>query len=289
MNKPAFDKILLAIDGSLAAKAAVGAVAHLAAPTGAQVVVLHVGNLEKRARDGEREEETLIEAHLLVDEVVADLLAAGVSASGEFVNAADGNVGQAIERAAEAHGANLVAVGSRGLSDVAGLFETSVSHRLVADLDCPILVAGAGSDPARPLRRILLAVSNEAESDRLADLAISIAKPARSSILVLHVLAHPTANEYFSYIEPEEEAKAVVNRTIERIRAAGVEVAGKIKGSILPVADEIAETVERWDADLVIAGSRRHRDLAALFVGATEHELIRNAHRPVLIAARSVR
>jgi len=56
---------------------------------------------------------------------------------------------------------------------------------------------------------------------------------------------------------------------------------------VLPVADEIAAVARVWDADLVISGSRRHRDLAALIVGSTDHELIRQAHRPVLVARRS--
>ena len=289
MNKRSFHKILLAIDSTPASRAAVGAIAHLAAPTGADVLVLHVWNLETRRRLGRRDVETLTAAHHLVDDVVADLVAAGVKASGLLVNAAESQVGPAIEEAAEAHGADLVAVGSRGLSDLVGVFEGSVSHRLIADLDCPVLVAPAGAHRERPLRRILLAVSSQAESEALADMAIAIAAPARASILVLHVLIHPmVANEYAFYLEPEEEAQGVVDRTVERIRSAGVEALGKVKGGSLPVADEIAESVESWDADLVIAGSRRHRDLAALLVGATEHDLIRQANRPVLIAARKV-
>lgn len=290
MNKDSFDKILLAIDSTAPSWAAVGAIAQLAATTGAEVLVLHVWNLGVRVNAGTWNVETLTEARELVDEVVADLVAAGVKASGELVNAAESKVGSAIEDAAESYGADLVAVGSRGLSDLAAIFEGSVSHRLIADLDCPVLVAGAGSYRSRPLQRILLAVSNQAEAAALADLAIAVAKPTGASILVLHVLIHPmVANEYAFYLEPEEEAQAVVDRTIERIRTAGLEAAGKVKGGILPVVDEIVETAQGWDADLLITGSRRHRDLAALLVGATEHELIRQARRPVLIAARETR
>jgi nucleotide-binding universal stress UspA family protein len=54
-----------------------------------------------------------------------------------------------------------------------------------------------------------------------------------------------------------------------------------------PVAAENADLARTWDADLIVSGARRHRDLAALIVGSTDHELTRQAHRPVLIAARS--
>ena len=55
--------------------------------------------------------ETLPEARKLVDGVLDGLREAGVKARGEVVNAASTKVGPAIEEAAEAFGADLVAVG----------------------------------------------------------------------------------------------------------------------------------------------------------------------------------
>jgi nucleotide-binding universal stress UspA family protein len=79
----------------------------------------------------------------------------------------------------------------------------------------------------------------------------------------------------------------LVDHAVRRVLAAGVKAEGRVGSAVLPVADEIAAVAQTWDADLVISGSRRHRDLAALVVGSTDHELIRQAGRPVLIAGRS--
>lgn len=247
--------------------------------------MLHVWNLETRVREGSWDVETLPEARKLVDDVVESLREAGVGASGELVNAASKTVGPAIEEAAEVFGADLVAVGSRGLSDLAGVFAGSVSHRLLADLDCPVLVAQA---PVRTghLRRILLAISHEGESGPLGDLAAGIAKPVDASVLVFHVQARAAAAEGYVYVEPPPEAQAVVDQAVARIRASGVKAEGRVGTAVMPVAGEIAAVAETWDADLIISGSRRHHDLAALIVGSTDHELIRQAHRPVLIARR---
>ena len=286
MTPPPFRRILLAIDSSPAARAATEVIGHIAAPAQLEVVVLHVWNMQTRIRGGRWDIETATEARLLVDEVVADLKAAGVKASGEIVNAADEKVGLAIERAATELGADLVAVGSRGLSDLAGAFKGSISHRLIADVDCPVLVSPAGPARTQSIRRILVAVSHQSESGPLTDLAVAISKSVGGTIHVLHVLAPPRIAGEYTFLEPIEEAQATVDGAVERIRAAGAKVSGEVKFGNLSVAHEIVEVARIWDADLIIAGSRHHKDLAALIVGATEHDLIREAGRPILIAAR---
>jgi nucleotide-binding universal stress UspA family protein len=286
MERPLFSKILLAVDSTHSSRAAAVAIAHLAAPLKSQVLVLHVWNLETRVREGSWDIETLPEARKLVDGVVERLREAGVDASGQLVNAATNKVGPAIEESAAAFGADLVAVGSRGLSDLAGVFAGSVSHRLLADLDCPVLIAAEAPARTERLRRILLAISYEAESGPLGDLAAGIAKPVDATVLVFHVQTRATAAEGYVYIEPPAEAQAVVDQAVARIRASGVKAEGRVGMAVLPVADEIAAVAQTWDAHLIISGSRRHRDLAALIVGSTDHELIRQAHRPVLIAPR---
>jgi len=287
MGQPLFRKILLAIDATPASRAAAVAIAHLAAPMKSEVLVLHVWNLEPRMKEGLIDIETQRDARLLVDDVVERLREAGVAASSELVNAATKKVGPAIEKAAEAFGADLMAVGSRGLSDLAGVFAGSVSHRLLADLDCPVLVASGAPARPEPFRRLLLAISCEAESGPLGDLAAAIAKPVAASVLVFHVAFRATGAEGYVYVEPSSEAQAVVDLAVARIRAQGVEAEGRVGAAVHPIAEEIATVAQKWDADLIISGSRRHRDLAALVVGSTEHELIRQAHRPVLIAGRS--
>jgi nucleotide-binding universal stress UspA family protein len=286
MERPLFSKILLAVDSTHSSRAAAVAIAHLAAPLKSQVLVLHVWNLETRVREGSWDIETLPEARKLVDGVVERLREAGVDASGQLVNAATNKVGPAIEESAAAFGADLVAVGSRGLSDLAGVFAGSVSHRLLADLDCPVLIAAEAPARTERLRRILLAISYEAESGPLGDLAAGIAKPVDATVLVFHVQTRATAAEGYVYVEPPAEAQAVVGQAVARIRANGVKAEGRVGMAVLPVADEIAAVAQTWDAHLIISGSRRHRDLAALIVGSTDHELIRQAHRPVLIAPR---
>ncbi len=52
------------------------------------------------------------------------------------------------------------------------------------------------------------------------------------------------------------------------------------------VSERIASLADDWEADLLVLGSRRHRDLAASLVGSVVHRLCHVTTRPVLVAER---
>jgi nucleotide-binding universal stress UspA family protein len=116
-NQERFSTIVLATDGSAAAVAAVEATIELARFSNATVHVVHVWNLELHHRHGAWDHEVHGEAERLVHETVERLAAAGITAD-ETVYRADGShVADAIAQVVRRHGADLVVIGSRGLSD----------------------------------------------------------------------------------------------------------------------------------------------------------------------------
>lgn len=52
------------------------------------------------------------------------------------------------------------------------------------------------------------------------------------------------------------------------------------------MAARLAAAAERWNADLIVVGSRRPTDLGGLVLGSVGHELVRRTYRPVLLAER---
>lgn len=67
----------------------------------------------------------------LVDERVRKLKDSGVSARGELLSAVFGRAARVILEVASNTGAGLVVMGSRGLSDLAGLVMGSVTHKVL--------------------------------------------------------------------------------------------------------------------------------------------------------------
>ncbi|HEX6580905.1 MAG TPA: universal stress protein [Actinomycetota bacterium] len=129
-----FDRIVLAVDGSEHAGRAVGVAADLA-KGGGEVHAIHVHEVGIVASI-----ETSSEAKKLVDGVVGELQNAGVRASGSAIAARAGSVAPAILDAAKTFDANLIVLGTRGLSDFAGLLLGSVAHKVIHHAECPVLV-----------------------------------------------------------------------------------------------------------------------------------------------------
>lgn len=135
-----FERILLAVDGSEPSRRAMEAAAELAVGNGAEVLVLHVRELDPRGRAGPVSLEEPGEAADLVNGVVADLRGRGVKASGEAYAAVGGGAAPQIISAAKAFGAGLIVMGTRGSSDFAALLVGSVAHKVIHHAECPVLV-----------------------------------------------------------------------------------------------------------------------------------------------------
>jgi nucleotide-binding universal stress UspA family protein len=135
-----FQTIMVAIDGSESSERAVELARGLATRLHSEVVVLHVRE-RMPSRSGAFDLETLEEAAGLVDRVVASVKDAGASARGELIDGISGHTAKSISEAAREAGAELIVVGSRGLTDFGSMMLGSVTHRLLHVGQIPVLIA----------------------------------------------------------------------------------------------------------------------------------------------------
>ena len=138
-----FEKIVLAVDGSPSSAAAVHTATGFAAKTGAEVEVVHVREhdvIPSRAGSGP-DLETPVEAQELLSGVVDTLREAGVTAHGTLLHSQTREVARTIIDTADVVGADLIVVGSRGLSPLSSALLGSVSSKLIHDAGRPVLVA----------------------------------------------------------------------------------------------------------------------------------------------------
>jgi nucleotide-binding universal stress UspA family protein len=134
-----FEKMLLAIDESEHSAKAVLIVKDLAARLDAEVIVLHV--LERDAsKVGAFDYEAPEEAPAIVIDAVQELQNNGVKARGEIAHTIYGRAAEQILDAAKKEGASLIVMGSRGLSDWAGLLLGSATQKVLHLGDIPVLV-----------------------------------------------------------------------------------------------------------------------------------------------------
>jgi nucleotide-binding universal stress UspA family protein len=277
-----YQKILFAVDGSVHMRAAGPAVGRLAQATGARLTVLHVVAANPEAAPaGQRE------APVEVERVVRQLREFGGEVDLVTREAPAATVAETIVAVAKELGSDVIALGSRGLSDLSGLFRGSISHQVIAASDCPVLVVRYGvRRPSGPVRRILLAIAGGEEIPHALEAAITIARATDAEVLVLHARYLITGMDNWPYIEPDEFAQQAVLTVVRHLEKAGVRAVVYSPLAVSGIAREISHEARAWQADLVIIGSRRLSELASLLLGGIDHRVIQLSDRPVLVAER---
>ena len=134
-----YERLLVALDHSEVAPRVIAAAKDLACLSKGTVWVLHIREREF-GRLGLTPSEPDEEAQAAVGEGVDALMQAGVDAQGEMREAIFGHAAQEIVKDAREHDADVIIMGSRGRSDLAGLVLGSTAHKVIHLSDRPVLV-----------------------------------------------------------------------------------------------------------------------------------------------------
>ena len=132
-------KILVAIDDSKHARKVVDAATELGKALNGEVVLLHLREREL-SRVGAFDLESTDEAGDLVDGFVREMKDAGVNARSDVRVTLHGRVANDILTESKELGADLIVMGSRGLSDLSALLLGSVAHRVLHLAECPVMI-----------------------------------------------------------------------------------------------------------------------------------------------------
>jgi nucleotide-binding universal stress UspA family protein len=292
-----FQTILVPLDFSAHAQAALALAIDLArqAP-GARLHLLHVFELRiplsppyerispDAYLDGLREVATsrLAEAERAAAE-------AGVAYETHFVQ---GMAADVVPETARRVGADVIVMGTRGLTGLKHALLGSVAEQTARVAPCPVLTLHAPAGPARraalPFRRILVPVDFSPHADAALALAIELGREHGAELHVLHVNELPVlitttygiAIPQSVWDEVREAASAGLERALEEIRAAGL--TGHTHLVTGPAADSIVAAAESAEADLVVMGTRGLRGLKHALLGSVAERTLRTAACPVL-------
>ncbi|HMS83805.1 MAG TPA: universal stress protein [Nitrospira sp.] len=201
---------------------------------------------------------------------------------------AHGPIAHTISRMARRLKADLILMGSRGLSDIQGFLLGSVSRQVAATAPCPLLVV---KQPMTTLLRVAIAVDDSKPSRAAARFLRSHILPESATVTILTSVESPVtdfAARYLSESQLAELKGPVMERATRLVDALRGEF---IKGGFSVVTqvhmDHVIETIvkhiETSHDQLLVIGSRDLTKSERLYLGSVSESLLRHAPCSVLV------
>jgi nucleotide-binding universal stress UspA family protein len=294
-------RILCAVDGSEHSQWGIQALEAFAGQAPDQVVLLHIIDqpslqaavnknpvARKRALAAMEKAGTT----LLRDAARAARLALGQAATRPRTKfqtiLAHGPIAQTISRTARRLKADLILMGSRGLSDIHGFLLGSVSRQVAATAPCPLLVV---KQPLTALLRVAIAVDDSKPSRAAARFLRSRILPESSMVTILTSMESPVTDFAARYLSESqlaelkrpvmERATRLVNGLRDEFIKDGFSVVTQVQMD--HVIDTIVKHVEASHDQLLVIGSRELTKSERLYLGSVSESLLRHAPCSVLI------
>jgi nucleotide-binding universal stress UspA family protein len=278
--------MLLAIDRGAPSWEATRLAVHLAPKLKAPVTVLSLlvpGPQRRETKDQRGREYAAVRE--LVDDVVKELVGAGVKAKGEVRSCKPKEVAAEILGSATRHGADMIVMGSRARGELTGLLLGSVSDQVAMGTQCPVVLVPTGAMTKLTPRRIVLVIDGEGEPGPPVAVTAAIARALKAAVEVLCVgrtfvySVEPAKSS--TAANPDEEAVATAAAALKK---AGLEVRTRMIDNQRGFAPEIAREVMATGADMIVIGSRAMGWVGNDIASGAAEAVIRRTRRPVVVA-----
>jgi nucleotide-binding universal stress UspA family protein len=294
-------RILCAVDGSEFSQWGVQALEALACREPEYVTLLHVvdpSTLQTaRGRNPVAEKRALAAMEkaggtLLREAERSARVALGQAGTGPrtklHTTLAHGPLAQTIVRQARRVKADLILIGSRGLSDIQGFLLGSISRQVASIARCSVFVV---KQPIPQLIRVVLAVDDSKHSRAAARFLRSRILPESATTTILSSAERPVtdlAARYLSKAQVAELEQPVIERATRLVTTLRDEFlkegyAVDTDVQMDHVVDTIVKQVEAIHADLLVIGSRDLTKSERLHLGSVSESLLRHAPCSVLI------
>jgi nucleotide-binding universal stress UspA family protein len=198
--------------------------------------------------------------------------------------------------------ADLIVMGTHGLSGFEHLMLGSVTEKVLRRAACPVLTVPprAQATSRFPFTRILCAVDFSEWSAAAVDLASSLARESGAALELLHVIEWPWHEPPPPMLEglPAEQVAAVnefrrylVNSATRRLESL---VSGAVRDRCAVTAHvghgkayvEVLRAAAVQRADLIVLGVHGRNPLDVALFGSTTNQVVRRATCPVLTLRR---
>jgi nucleotide-binding universal stress UspA family protein len=293
-----FKHILVPLDGSHLAEAALAPAARIAGTLGAPVTLIHI--LEQDARPEVHKDRHLTEAdeaHAYLREVAARAFPSAAKVETHVHSAAVENVAQSIvEHAQKEFAPDLIVMCTHGKSGVRGLLFGSIAQQVVARGTTPLLLVrpkptGGGFQ----LKKIFVPLDSESIHDDSLTLSEELARTFDAEIYLLSVVPTfgtlageqaatssmlPVTTTALLDIK-EENARGHLQEHLDALRSAGLRAAAEVARG--DPASEIVKSAEKAGADLIVLSTHRRAGMGAFWARSVAPNVANRSTLPLLL------
>jgi nucleotide-binding universal stress UspA family protein len=200
----------------------------------------------------------------------------------------------ALRQAALEHHADLVVVGTRGLSRLEHLLLGSIAEQVIATAPAPVLAVHTEDfDRHRPLRRVLVPTDFSEEATRSARVALElIGARGKGELILAHAYHMPV--EYAAYgalpvnwnfvEEAARAAESELTKWAKELSATGWKVTTEAAEG--PAAYVIERLAREREVDLIAMGTHGRGGLRELVLGSVAKRVVQHSPCPVLTVRR---
>jgi nucleotide-binding universal stress UspA family protein len=286
-----FKKILAPLDGSPESAVALPLARALATATGGEIVLLRVVPEQMLGPDPVAR----TEAENALARIAAELGGGGLRVTTSVQ--AGANAGDEIVAALRRQGADLVVMATHGRAGLGRAVLGSVAERVVAGSPVPVALLQPGGHRVSRIATLLVPVDGSPGGSLALGLAVPLARATGARIVLLDVVA--SVLQYAGLMavstaavaldpawddEALTAARAYVEGLAARLRRTGLDAEGR--ALLGRTCETIVETANEAGADLIIMSTHALTGPARAVLGSTADEVVRAAHRPVLLVRR---
>jgi len=287
-----FKHLLVPLDGSLLAEAALPAVTYLARMLGAAVTLVHV--IERGAPQeihGERHLTDPDEARAYLDEVAARSFPPEVKVESHVHTAEVSDVARSIVAHIGELGPDLIVMCTHGSGGVRAWLFGSIAQQVIALGTTPVLLIQPqrrGTAPEFTCRRLLVPV--DGDPDHAAGLTVAsgelhliLVVPTRSTLSggqAATARLLPTATSALLDIA-QQESEEYLGGLMARVQAVGLSVTAEVRRG--DPAKTIVRTARRTQADLIVLGTHGKSGMDGFWSGSVAPQVSGRSHLPLLL------
>jgi nucleotide-binding universal stress UspA family protein len=294
-----FEHLLVPLDGSRLAEAALPAAATLSKTLDARVTLIHV--IERRAPQeihGEQHLSDPAEASAYLGEVAARAFSPGVRVEQHVHTAEVRDVARSIVEHADELGPDLVVMCTHGRGGLRTWLLGSIAQQVIALRATPVLLIqpdGAAATPDFACRRLLVPLDGNPDHEQGLGVAVALARACAAALHLLMVVPTPgtlsgehgttarllpTATSAWLDMS-EENARAHLRQKAIGLQAMGLGMTTEVcRGD---PASAIVRTAQRMEADLVVMGTRGKRGMDAFWSGSVAAQVSSRSRVPLLL------